>query len=246
MKKITCFIFCLFLFGTSYSQSLTDQEVFSWYANDHFQLHQKGEVMQVSIDKKPWEVFTLKLGEKDLSAAPQLLLRMKSLEAIELKIMVVDTELRSSKSNAQTFYLDGSDDFKLLTFDFADQKEIVDLHKISHIHFQVNPGQIYTGEVAIQDLRLGKPPVELSHSNLHQIQLFPNPTTEMVNIRSEKLPFDEVEIVQLSGSQLIQKSFSPQHHYRLNLQGLLPGVYLLRVANAGQFVHSEVIIHQAK
>lgn len=60
--------------------------------------------------------------------------------------------------------------------------------------------------------------------------LYPNPTKDAVKVIGESI--ESLEIVNLTGQQIIQKQFHGLNEIYLNLEGLSPGVYFVRVSDS--------------
>jgi hypothetical protein len=76
--------------------------------------------------------------------------------------------------------------------------------------------------------------VKDNYSN-NKISLFPNPTSEILNINSEQL-FDKIIINDIYGRIIINNNINPSNNNKLNV-GMLPsGVYLVRVYSNDEII----------
>ncbi len=88
--------------------------------------------------------------------------------------------------------------------------------------------------------------VDPEANHLSGLTLYPNPVSQgYVNLEFTGLQAQEVEVAlfNTSGMMLKRASFSPgSGPYRLDLQGLSPGLYHLRVQSGGQFTTGQFIV----
>ncbi len=68
-----------------------------------------------------------------------------------------------------------------------------------------------------------------------QFSLYPNPAKTEINISSPEL-FGGVKVYSVTGKLMFQENFSERAFYKLNLDGFVPGVYLLQIAGKSETV----------
>jgi hypothetical protein len=73
------------------------------------------------------------------------------------------------------------------------------------------------------------------------IQLFPNPVSDLLAIRTDGFGIIRITVYDISGRLVMQSPENPEH---LNVSGLSPGVYQLRIiTDLGQDVTRKIIVH---
>ncbi|MEM9917362.1 MAG: T9SS type A sorting domain-containing protein [Bacteroidota bacterium] len=78
-----------------------------------------------------------------------------------------------------------------------------------------------------------------------QMQLYPNPTSNLLHIQLSDNSLSDLRMTDLKGEVVLQKSLSsPQAHYELSLNALANGFYLLegRLTDGQQFVEKIIIV----
>ena len=80
----------------------------------------------------------------------------------------------------------------------------------------------------------------LRNERIGKVDIFPNPAIHKVQIRSGEL-ITEVEILDLTGNLLCREIIT-SNQAELDLEGLNPGLYLLRVSSASSRVTEKIII----
>ena len=74
----------------------------------------------------------------------------------------------------------------------------------------------------------------------NQISIYPSPSNNLVNIRSQGTMFNTFEVVNLAGQMLAQSRISnPQNHLYLDVNGYVPGIYFLNLYLDGKKIGSE-------
>ncbi len=64
--------------------------------------------------------------------------------------------------------------------------------------------------------------------NIDDVILYPNPSKEYINIKSNNLASWEIEIIDISGKCLIKRKYSDQF-FRMNISSFNPGIYFIRI-----------------
>jgi hypothetical protein len=110
---------------------------------------------------------------------------------------------------------------------------------------KVNTSNYY--EVEIKEFSLGAPSfadissVEFNHS----FEVYPNPTRDIMNITISDLNFEksELEIMDLTGKVLIHE-FTTASQWKLNINAIPDGIYLIRVKTKDVFLTKKVLIQR--
>jgi hypothetical protein len=76
-----------------------------------------------------------------------------------------------------------------------------------------------------------------------QIQIYPNPTSSKVTIElNQPHPYTEVELLNLTGQTIFQKSFSNHRKLELDLGKVAVGIYLLKISNEQNVVMGKIVL----
>ncbi|WP_430973135.1 family 16 glycosylhydrolase [Sunxiuqinia rutila] len=107
------------------------------------------------------------------------------------------------------------------------------LDKIAEIRVYVNYGifgKAGSGQLQLQNVRLqeAKSTAAEDWFSAPEFLVYPNPAQQFVNINSNE-PLNTVQIYGMSGQLLMVKSGLRARNYRLDLNGLQTGMYLLRI-----------------
>lgn len=77
----------------------------------------------------------------------------------------------------------------------------------------------------------------------YKIQCFPNPFTHSIKVQSEKGQiFDGVQLIDLRGRTVSKIHFTGSDFKEMNLDHLVPGVYMLQVLSGNNNLHTQQII----
>lgn len=83
--------------------------------------------------------------------------------------------------------------------------------------------------------------IEEEQSSNLSVNIFPNPTSNVVNINSEKR-FDSVEIFDLSGKQILACTANNTFNKTINLENIASGEYLLVLKSGLNSVSKRIVI----
>ena len=205
----------------------TTAQNLQWFANDHFQLTEASdEVLLVAYQKQPWEAFTLYLGEADFSKNTVMSFLVQSATQVDLRIDLMDKEGNQATDTSTKIKLEGSTEFVLVTYDFGKLAKEIDLASFSHFHFYINPGIKTSGELVIKNIKL---PKGVTTQNKKDVLVFPNPVTDILNVKTIGQPFDEIIIFDVQGRMVAQKEVPTTNNYEWRLGDLSPGIYQYQI-----------------
>ena len=194
-----------------------------WFANDHFQLTEiSDEALLVTYQKQSWEAFTLYVGEADFSENSVLSFWFQSTGSINLRIDLVDEAGNQATEHTTEIKLEGGNEFVPVSYDFGQLAQKIDLSSISHFHFYVNPGVKAKGELLIKNIKL---PKEITTPTKTDVLAFPNPVTDMLNIKTVDQLFDEIIIFDVQGKAVARTAMSATNDYEWRLSHLPAGLY---------------------
>lgn len=212
----------------------TTAQNLEWFANDHFQLTEVSEeTLLVAYQKQPWEAFTLYVGEADFSEKTVLSFSVKSDAPADLRIDVMDALGNQATAKTTEIKLDGEKEFTEVIYDFGQLAQKIDLSKISHFHFYVNPGVKTTGELLIKNIQL---PAEVKIQYKTEIIAFPNPTIDILKIKTIGQSFDEIIIYDTQGREVAHKTIPSTSYYEFRLDQLPSGFYQFQLNQNAELI----------
>lgn len=80
---------------------------------------------------------------------------------------------------------------------------------------------------------------EILHTD--EISIYPNPASGEINISAYK-PIDEIKIYSLTGKLIIQTNAFSKSNLKLNIEGFIPGIYLVQVLQEGKSLTGKFVV----
>ena len=213
----------------------------TWFGNNHFQITEKNDAINIKVDKNPWEAFTLKINELDLSQNPFLSFEIKTDQIIELRIDILDASNENDIRTPISKTIIPLNNFIALTYDFTDLLNQFDEKRVSHFQFFVQPSLKFKGNIELKNVAIGKPSNSII-SKPSEISILSNTKTNEIIIQSEQSKFDQIKIYNAGGVLTYQQNLTPTFLEKLNIQTYSSGVYFIEVIaknnslQAGTFV----------
>ncbi len=221
------------------SVSVTAQNL-QWFANDHFELTDApDDALLVTYQKKSWEAFTLYVGEADFSENTILTFAVQSAVPATLRIDLMDREGNQASGNIANIKLEGGENFVEVVYDFGQLTQEIDLSKISHFHFYVNPGTPATGELLIKNIKL---PKTKTASDAVSILVYPNPVTDFLKIRTTDQLFDEIILFDIQGREIARNQTTATHYHQWLLKNLPKGIYQYQLNYQTEMITSDRLL----
>jgi hypothetical protein len=123
--------------------------------------------------------------------------------------------------------------------------------------FGGSPSRGYIDEVKLYDAALSPNQIDLLYNTASinpssssaqnqmesSIQLFPNPTQNLLNIQSNGLDFNEIELTDLHG-RTQRLEIAPNRQYQLDLSDYPAGLYVLRLYAEGKVIATQKFVKQ--
>ena len=168
--KIYCLIFTWFFichFKPIYSQNLltdnfSDGIIKNWHGNKNFEISEKNKVLTISIDKNPWESFTLDL--KDLKFNKNFVVsfdvKTNKLVALRLDLHNVskrnthDTHYEGKKVPSHVNVIEVNPNPVKVSYNFSSKMNRLDKSNLSHISFYADPGSEFNGILEISNFKI--------------------------------------------------------------------------------------------
>ena len=89
---------------------------------------------------------------------------------------------------------------------------------------------------------LGIRAVNVSLNNSHELSMYPNPTTGIVNLSFEGAIYQKLELVDLAGKTLLTKLIRQQENQiSIDISQLLPGIYTISLKGERRIVRNKII-----
>lgn len=200
----------------------------TWFGNNHFQINEKNGLTSIEVNKKPWEAFTLYINELDLSRSPFLSFEIKTDQAIELRVDMVDVSNNNLTQSPILKTVIPLNNFIILEYDFSDFIHLIDATRVTHFQFFVQPNLEFQGNLEIKDIKIGNDK-DLPISNNSEISILINTKNKEVIIQSKQKEFDEIKIYNALGILTYHQNFTHTFLEKIDLQIFASGVYFLEV-----------------
>ncbi|MEZ4884572.1 MAG: T9SS type A sorting domain-containing protein [Chitinophagales bacterium] len=249
------------IFSTTKAQTtspiLQNSPVVAWYGNDNFSFAANEDILKVSMDKHPFEGFTLQLADLDLDLKDELLVsvKVKTAKQIDMRIDLHDGTYSTASDVNVIQTVVSNEKFATITYDFSSIIDKLQTGEIPYMLFCVNPGFNYEGEVYLKDLSIstGSEDVSVGIDALvnngmvtNELSVFPNPASEFTNIQ---LPanhaFKELILQNITGKTILHQDI-PEGLTTMQLKNLgriEKGLYLLSVYGETEVLTTKLSIY---
>ncbi|MEO1052250.1 MAG: hypothetical protein AAFX87_16580 [Bacteroidota bacterium] len=223
-----------------FADAFDDQTVSNWFGNDHFAISEKEQVLKVTMNKHPWEAFSVNLDGIDLTEDPFLIFKVKASEDLKLRVDIHDEEQKDlhddgtihRKIPSVMASVAGSGEFQTIFLDFSNTVDRIRKQQVSHLLFYVNPGESFQGEIMIKDFCAGDATYslarEMNQKSGSQIVMIPNPATYKTQLKLyTDHGYDRLVIRKHRGQVILNRKISTtQEHVNLNMGRYEKGVYI--------------------
>jgi hypothetical protein len=71
----------------------------------------------------------------------------------------------------------------------------------------------------------------VDNSKPGSFSVFPNPTSDAVNITAKNMEIDHIQVMDINGKELFSKDFDHTRAAEVSLAKLVPGSYLIKINN---------------
>lgn len=239
------------------SPVLQNSPVVAWYGNDNFSFKASDDVLKVSMDKNPFEGFTLQLADLDLDLQDELLVsvKVKTADQIDMRIDLHDGTYSTADDIDLVHTVVSNEKFATVTYDFSSIIDELQNGEIPYMLFYVNPGFNYKGEVYIKELNIstGEEDVAVGIEDLEngmkitsRLSVFPNPASEFTNIQlPENHTFDELLLQDITGKTILRQDI-PKDVNTMQLKNLgrvEKGLYLLSAYGETEVLSTKLSIY---
>lgn len=218
-----------------------------WYGNKNFSFSEKNDLLNVVINKNPWEAFTLNIDNLELMNNPVIEMELSSDQSVTLRVDISDGTFVSSQTSTLQITLVGNGMFDVVTFDFSDVLNDVNLNENAFLVFYVNPGQKFNGEITFKNIRF------FSKSENQQntvpvsedLVIYPSPAKSFTNVIIPDNNFDYLSIMDMSGKMIIKIDVTNYNGttYRVDLTNLAKGNYLVQLFGDDSTRSTKLIIN---
>lgn len=226
-----------------------------WHGNAHYALVEGYRELTVSMNKQPWEAFTLDLRQTEALAAPYLRFKVKASDNVRLRIDFHDANFANLEDASQLYMIPAGNGYTEVTYEFPQTYKAVDpgsnepqnaSEALSHVLFYVNPGERFAGDLSIKDLHIGSMEQASAPALQPELVVFPNPTHTRVNVDlPQGKAFSLMELYDMAGRRVMHKSLQLDQLDQpafLDVRSLDKGIYLLTVAGPHEVRSTRVVV----
>lgn len=246
-SKVSILIMSITFFMLSFAVN-ANSNIEEWYGNQNFSFSDYQNELIISINKNPWEAFTLKISSFELMNNPVVNLQIKADQNLVLRIDISDGIFVSSATEIIEKSLAASVLFTDLKFDFTDVLSDIDLSENTYLIFYVNPGKKFTGQISIQDVEFlnetnTKNEVKKSEEE-NSLIIYPSPATDFAFIEIPNEEFLFLKVVDLTGKEIL--SFDTNgisgFEFRLDVNNLEKGCYIVKLIGSNKTWSGKLVV----
>ncbi len=242
-SKFSILIIFLVLSGLTGFSSGRISEV---YANHSFQIAANDETIEITMDKHPWESFTLAINNMDIANNPLISLELLSIEDITIRIDMTDGEFMSCETGIVEKSISGSPAYQNTTFDFSGLLSHLDLFGDIYLVVYINPGKSFSGNITMKNFHSTRESLNPGSSMTGDgFKMFPLPATTYTNIDLPDGSFNYVNIIDMSGQMVSTSDISTYQGsiFRQELNNLPKGIYTVQLTGGGKTLSEKLIIN---
>ncbi|MEZ4886796.1 MAG: T9SS type A sorting domain-containing protein [Chitinophagales bacterium] len=226
---------CLFGIQITNAQIIDIQEVaqLQWYGNDNFQFKTiEDQDLEVSINKFPWESFTLDLGEIDIYQYPKVTVELSANRTLPLRVDLYDTQ----HEYPLTQNIEVADERMILSYDYSQSfEQTIDKNNSLYLLFYAAPGEKFAGKIQIHSIRFEALSTDIEAVTQtvddYVLRAFPNPTKDIFFVNLPLKPLQYINLYNTSGQVVFTQDISQSAGDRINIEvGFFPaGNYILQL-----------------
>nr|NQU91932.1 T9SS type A sorting domain-containing protein [Bacteroidota bacterium] len=245
-KNIATLFLAILLFSANvYSNS--ESSIMEWYGNNNFSFNETGNSLNVSINKNPWESFTLKIDNKEILNNPIVNIDIMTSEDITLRVDISDGTFMSSNNVLVQQHIIGNSMFSKMSFDFSEVLSNVELDENAFLIFIVNPGEKFTGEISISSVKftVAEDQLENNNNNNSELNIFPSPATSFTNVVIPDGTFEQIRILDMTGKIVAEfdVTYYSNTTYRVELDQLNAGYYVVQLTSEKSVLTNKLIVN---
>lgn len=242
-------IFLILFISTFSSLSLfSSTHIKEVFANNNFQISENNDILNIDINKRPWESFTFAIDNMEILNNPIVNLDFFSNEDITLRVDLTDGVSMSSETDIKTKSIRSTSAFQTVTFDFTNAIDKLDVSGEIYLVFYVNPGKDYQGKITIKNFNLQSetPDQNTNPTALTQsFHMFPSPATTFTNIEIPEKDIQTLNIIDMRGRVVatFDVSFYNGSTYHLELGDFPKGYYSVQLTMQNTTLTQKLIIN---
>lgn len=238
----------LLLVGLLNLPAFSSNHIKEVFANSNFQITENTDKIDITMEKNPWESFTLAIDNVEVLNNPVVLLDILSKEAIDLRIDITDGITMSSESGIIKESVEGKNGFQTISFDFTELVSNLDLSNDIYLVFYVNPGKSYKGTISLKNISFSLETSDekiSSTQNPNSFKMFPSPATTFTNIEIPDANFNTLNIIDMGGRIVATQDISFNHGttFRVELNNLPKGYYTVQLTDSETVLTNKLIIN---
>ena len=205
------------------------------------------DVVVVSMEKSPWEAFTLSLTNGNFIENSICNIQFKSFENIDIRV---------DFSNGNTIFegikesIVGMDKFQNLEFDLSDIISSIDYSSNPYLIIYVNPGHEYSGEIMLKTINFTMNSEAEKESLSEQIldfelSVYPNPANDIINIEMPEGFEGEIVVRDISGRVVFESTVNNSFETicQANLSHLQSGSYFVSIIDDENLISKKIQLY---
>ncbi len=243
-SKTSLLLFISILFHSSLLSNSLVQEI---YANQNFTVTNQQDFTQITMDKNPWESFTIAVNNYEIQQSPLISLDLMTSDEIEIRVDITDGNYMSHETAIVEKRIEVLNNFTSVSFDFSELLDGINLNEQVYLVFYVNPGKAYKGNLFIRDFSLTENVIkdEKPSETLDGFNMYPSPATTFTNIEIPNGNFTSIAIFDINGRLVMTENVAAENGttFTLELSNLTDGYYTVRLSGVNSSLTEKLIIN---
>jgi len=241
-------IFLIMMMIPDFASAGLSQQIKEWFGNQNFSFVEENNLLCVSMNKNPWEAFTLNINNMDLMNNPIINVELATNQDITLRVDISDGIFVSSHASILDRKIAGTGMFYKISYDFSSLLDDVNITKDAFLVFYVNPGKKFTGVLKIKDVEFTSNSDQLSgqlYNNPGELSLFPSPATTFTNVTIPDGDFTSMSILDMTRNTIFKTDVSSFNGttYRIDLSDFSKGSYFVQIFGSNTTLSNKLIIN---
>ncbi len=244
--KISVLFLSLFIIGSKcLANSNATENVSNWYGNGSFNFAAADNQILVSVDKNPWESFTVVVKANEIVDNPFLYLSVKSTENVAIRIDLSDGTNFVSDAKSGVQNVSASLEYGRIVFDLRDLISRVNLVDNVYLIVYLNPGKKFQGSVAFSDVSFKAAAPVQPQPEQPRLNLYPTVTNSFTNV---EIPEDHCKVLKVYDANGHVKAVYPINQQKgsilkVQLENLAQGNYFIRIDGNSKAFSNQLIVN---
>lgn len=240
--------FCLITFLSFTQLEAQNSKIEQVFGNSHFLFEQIDDVIVISMEKSPWEAFTISLTNENIISNPICSIQLKSYDDINI---IIDFSDGNTVFEGISLDINGSNEYHNLQFDLSEIVSSLEFESNPYLIIYVNGGQKYTGEIMLKNINFTEKNEndETLESNeqidTKELLVYPNPSADIINIELPRNFNGQIIVREIAGKIVYTSNINDSFGSiaQANLSQLRAGTYFVSLIDETNILSSKIQIY---